>query len=213
MTRCCLGAWRAVGATVALTGLIALAGCTSSASSGAGSHSPALSSSHLETVITPISPTRTSTPVNTPSAPMTSATTSKTASASATPTPSGPPTCTNAHLRIRALRGSAAGGQEFAAITFTNTYPAPCTMRGFPGVSLRLHNALLGRPAEHSNVAPATVLLKLGQQAEARVTDFSSCQAPLSDTVRVYAPDQTEFVDRPLELRGCRLVVDPVTRS
>ena len=68
-------------------------------------------------------------------------------------------------------------------------------MFGFP-VSLRLNNALLGKPAERSGKAPSTVTLKPGAQAVATVTDFSSCQAPVSDTVRVYPPNQRAFVDR-----------------
>ena len=82
-----------------------------------------------------------------------------------------------------------------------------------PGVSVRLHNALLGKPAERSIVKPKAVSLAPGAAAEAMITDFSSCQAPVSDTVRVYAPDQKAFVDKPLELRGCRLFIDPVGPS
>ena len=101
-------------------------------------------------------------------------------------------------------------GKEIAAITFTNTSTTACAMFGYPGVSLRLHNALLGKPAERSVKKPKTVTLAPGAAAEAMITDFSSCQAPVSDTVRVYAPDQKAFVDKPLELRGCRLFIDPV---
>jgi Protein of unknown function (DUF4232) len=114
---------------------------------------------------------------------------------------------------VRALRGSAAGGQEFAVITFTNTGSLTCTMFGFPGVSLRLRGALLSRPAERSGKSPATVRLNPGAQALASVTDFSGCNAPISDTVRVYPPNLRDFVDLPLALRGCRVVVDPVAHS
>ena len=131
----------------------------------------------------------------------------------ACPATGTPAACTSTQLKVRALRGSAAAGQEFALITFTNASSAVCTMFGFPGVSLRLNNALLGRPAERSGKAPSTVTLEPGAQAEAPLTDFSSCQAPVSDTVRVYPPNQRAFVDRPLALRGCRVVIDPVTHS
>jgi hypothetical protein len=122
-------------------------------------------------------------------------------------------TCTSAQLTIRVLRGGAVAGKEIAAITFTNGSTTTCAMFGYPGVSLRLHNALLGQPAERSVVQPKSVSLAPGAGAEAVITDFSSCQAPVSDTVRVYAPDQKPFVDKPLELRGCRLFIDPVTPS
>ncbi|MCU1658309.1 MAG: putative secreted protein [Pseudonocardiales bacterium] len=119
-----------------------------------------------------------------------------------------------AQLTVRVLRGSAAQQQEFALITFTNKGTKACSLFGFPGVSLRRANALLGQPADRSpKTPPHTVKLAPGEQAETTITDFSSCQAPLSDTVRVYPPNLREFVDKPLELRGCQIVVDPVTHS
>jgi hypothetical protein len=114
---------------------------------------------------------------------------------------------------VGAIRGSAAAGQEFALLTFTNAGAAACTMFGVPGVSLRLRNALVGRPAQRSSATPKTVTLEPGAQAESTVTDFSSCQAPVSDQVRVYAPNERAFVDLSLALRACRVVVDPVTHS
>lgn len=122
--------------------------------------------------------------------------------------------CTSKQLKIDALRGSAAAGIEYALITFTNTGAKSCAVMGFPGVSLRLAGALVGKPAERSTIKkPASVTLKPGAQAEAAITDLSSCQAPVSDKVRVYAPDQTAFVDLPLGLRACRIIVDPLTLS
>ena len=207
------GAARTVVVAAVLSGVIGLAGCTSSAGSGSGSSGP--STGNLATAITPIPGSAASTPASTSAAPTSSAAPSKTATTTVPPkpTPTGPAACTSTQLKVRALRGSAAAGQEFALITFTNTASAACTLFGFPGVSLRLNNALLGRPAERSGKAPSTVTLEPGAQAEASLTDFSSCQAPVSDTVRVYPPNQRAFVDRPLALRGCRVVVDPVTHS
>ena len=201
------GAARTVVVAAVLSGVIGLAGCTSSAGSGSGSSGP--STGNLATAITPIPGSAASTPASTSAAPSKTATTT----VPPKPTPTGPAACTSTQLKVRALRGSAAAGQEFALITFTNTASAACTLFGFPGVSLRLNNALLGRPAERSGKAPSTVTLEPGAQAEAPLTDFSSCQAPVSDTVRVYPPNQRAFVDRPLALRGCRVVIDPVTHS
>jgi len=201
------GAARTVVVAAVLSAVIGLAGCTSSAGPGSGSSGP--STGNLATAITPIPGSAASTPASTSAAPSKTATTT----VPPKPTPIGPAACTSTQLKVRALRGSAAAGQEFALITFTNTSSAVCTMFGFPGVSLRLNNALLGRPAERSGKAPSTVTIEPGAQAEASLTDFSSCQAPVSDTVRVYPPNQRAFVDRPLALRGCRVVVDPVAHS
>jgi hypothetical protein len=115
---------------------------------------------------------------------------------------------------MRAVRGSGAGQQEFASIYFTNKGSAACSMYGYPGISLRANGILLGQPASRDrSTAPATVHLAPGAQAHADITDNSSCQAALSDTVRVYPPDSTQFADLPLVLRGCTLSVTPVTAS
>ncbi len=98
-------------------------------------------------------------------------------------------------------------------LTFTNTGPAACSTIGYPGVSLRLAGKLVGQPAQRSGQPHGTVTLKPGGRAQAKIADFSSCQAPLSDKVRVYAPDQLAFVDLPMVLRACHLVVGPVTRG
>ena len=200
---------RAAGAAAVLvTAAIALAGCTSSNATPTKSSAP---SSQDLTAITPIPASSDNTSLSTP-ATSTSAT-AKPSVTSTKPTPPGLPTCTSAQLGVRVLRGGATAGQEIALITFTNTSTTKCGMVGYPGVSLRLHNALLGKPAERSIVKPKAVSLAPGAAAEAMITDFSSCQAPVSDTVRVYAPDQKAFVDKPLELRGCRLFIDPVGPS
>jgi hypothetical protein len=189
-------------AVLALTA-IALAGCTSSNATPTNSSAP--SSRDLTAIPGPAD----STPVSSSPA----ASTAKPSVTSTKPTPPGLPTCTSAQLGVRVLQGGAVAGQEIALITFTNTSTTKCAMVGYPGVSLRLRNALLGKPAERSIVKPKAMSLAPGASAEAMITDFSSCQAPVSDTVRVYAPDQTAFVDKPLELRGCRLFIDPVRPS
>lgn len=191
--------------------VLTLAACTSSnADSGPTSTTP---SSTQFTDVTP-APSETDSATETPSstAPSSATPTPSKTSTPPKPKPTGPPTCASTQLKIDALRGSPAAGQEFAVITFTNR-GAVCAMIGFPGVSLRLHGALIGQPAQRSGAVPRRVLLATGGHAEAAITDYSSCQAGISDTVRVYAPDQRDFVDLPLALRGCRLVVEPVTHS
>jgi Protein of unknown function (DUF4232) len=208
------------GITVATTlaaAAMALAGCTSSApastdASPSGHPSPAITLSPSPTHRSPVS----SRPAASTSAAAASAAPAASAKPSAPATGPAPPglaTCASAQLGVRVLRGGAVAGQEFALITFTNTSTTGCVMFGYPGVSLRLQNALLGKPAERSIKKPTTVPLAPGAAAQAMITDFSACQAPVSDTVRVYAPDQTAFVDKPLELRGCRIFIDSVGPS
>jgi hypothetical protein len=198
-------AGRVLGAAVALIGLVALAGCTSSGGASPSS-APTTAAS--------------GTPSSAPSSAPNLSSPSSTAPTSTTPAfptsrkpPPALPACTSSNLKIAALRGSASAGQEFALLTFTNTGAATCTMFGFPGVSLRLGSAMVGKAAERSAKKPTTVSLKRGARAESVISDFSSCQAPVSEKVRVYAPNQVAFVDLPLALRACRVIVEPVTHS
>jgi hypothetical protein len=46
--------------------------------------------------------------------------------------------------------------------------------------------------------------------AVANLVDFSSCNASNSDSVQVSAPGSSTIVELPLQLRGCRLEVDPL---
>jgi hypothetical protein len=199
----------ALVAAVALA-VVTLGACTSSGTPNAITPPP--SSSTLDTPTDSASPTDTA-PSSDP------ATATDTSTATATPTgPASTPTaahpvsneCGFAQLRIQAVRGSASQGSEFAQIVFTNRGPSSCTMQGFPGVSLRRNGALLGKPAARDNSTAKAVTLKAGQSATSDVLDFSTCQASLSDTVRVYPPDSLSFTDLPLDLRGCSLSVKPV---
>ena len=55
-----------------------------------------------------------------------------------------------------------------------------------------------------------TLRLAPGETVTARLLDDSRCNAPLSDTVGVYVPNQTLQLHMPLQLRGCALTIDPV---
>lgn len=179
-----------------------LAACTSNSTAGRPTAAGPTTTPASET--TSASPTDTASTTPAPTVTTSATTTAK-------PTPAGDD-CTAAQLTVRVLPSSGAQQQEFALITFTNASTKECSLFGYPGVSLRLNNALLGSPAQRSaNTTATRVHLAPGQQAKAMITDFSACQAPLSDTVRIYPPNLTTFIDRPTQLRGCQLVVDPVS--
>lgn len=161
-----------------------------------------------------------SAPATDTTAPTSTAATTTTAASSSAPRTStaGPglpkDTCTTAQLTVRMIRGGADTGREIGLVTFTNISKIECSMFGFPGVSLRLAGAQLAAPAGRDTATvPATVHLAPGDSAQAQFTDFSSCQSPLSDNVRIYPPNLTSFVDRPGQFRGCKVVVEPVTHS
>ena len=190
---------------------IAGAACTSNKPSVTGGGAVSLGSATAVTTFDDSTAPGTDT-ATTSAAPGTAATTSAAPhSSGANPLPKD--TCTIAQLTVRMIRGGADTGREIGLVTFTNSSKVACSMFGYPGVSLRLGGALLAAPAKRDTKAPATVHLAPGAQAQAQFTDFSSCQAPLSDAVRIYPPNLTAYVDRPGEFRGCSLVVEPVTPS
>lgn len=195
---------RPAALAAALTVALTLAGCSSSVG---GKPNPTSAAPSTPTASTPVA-TGTS-PASQPASP----TTSTPPSTSTKPTPTGPPTCTVAALSTRVLRGGAAANREIAAITFTNTSHAACTMIGYPGVSLRRGGVLLGQPASRRPATVPTVVLRPGETASTTLSDFTTCQAPLSDTVRIYPPESLQFVDLPLTMRGCTLIIDPVQHA
>jgi hypothetical protein len=212
MSRHSITALTALTALTVLT--VSLAGCTSTTSGNNVSTPGASSASSSSTDLTPTgSPSTATLPAtDTPTASASPTHSRSPATAAQPPLPKG--TCIGSQLTVRVLRGGALPGREIALVTFTNSSTAPCTMFGFPGVSLRLQNALLAMPAQRTSDSPATVRLAPGEQGQAQITDNSSCQAPLSDTVRVYPPNLVTFVDvTPFQLRGCSLTVAPVTHS
>lgn len=196
----------ALGGTL-LAGSLLLAGCTT------GSTNATVPSTSPTTAPATTTPTSAATSAAPPSSPASTASTSPSTDASTT-TAAPANTCTD--LTIRALMGGAAPGQEIAAITFVNDAKKACTISGYPSVVLTLKGKTLttAKPAP-STVAQA-VQLAPGDQAESRITDHvSNCNAPLSDSITVTAPNGPAggTLTRPFQLRNCTVTVDPVRPS
>jgi hypothetical protein len=198
-----LGRALVFGAAVLLTA----SACTSAGTTG-GSGSPSgastpVTSSDTPTVSTPapVTSTSTSTPAPTPTTP------TKTPSPTAT-SPVSPTTCTNVSVRV--IRGGAERGREIAALQYTNDGSASCDIGGFPTVTLLLHGAAIGARSQPSGRAAKTLTVKPSETVESLLSDYSTCQAPLSDNVRVTVPGKSTAVVRPIQLRACTLRVDPL---
>jgi hypothetical protein len=70
----------------------------------------------------------------------------------------------------------------------------------------------LGKPAVHSNLAPAKVSLAPARSAVAELVNDSTCNADNSDSVQVVAPGTSTAVIQPLaRFRGCPMTIDPVS--
>jgi hypothetical protein len=203
-----------IAGLVAVGMLVFVTGCTSSAT-------PLSTASTIQSSALPSTTAASTTALSTtPDIDITPNTddTTATAPATAPSSPSQPASvapvqgtgCPTSVLSITATREGAASGQEFTVLTFTNLGPASCTMTGYPGVSLYVKGAALGSPAVRSGAPVKTLTLAHGASVTAQLTDDTTCNAAESDTVRIYPPNQTTSVDRPITLRDCRLVIAPV---
>jgi hypothetical protein len=109
---------------------------------------------------------------------------------------------------VRVIRGSASLGQEIAALQFSNSGSTRCVLNGFPTVTLLLKGARLGQPSQPGSIGTSTRTLAPGDTAESLLHDYTNCQAPLSDEIRVVVPGSTIAAIRPGQMRGCVLRVD-----
>ncbi len=111
------------------------------------------------------------------------------------------------------MRGSGALGQQFATIVLTNTGQISCWLVGYPAVRLRAKGTYLGAPAAPARSNRPVLKLAPVSRAEARLHGPTTCNAALSDTVRISAPGQSTFTDVALVMRGCALIIDAFTAS
>jgi eukaryotic-like serine/threonine-protein kinase len=105
------------------------------------------------------------------------------------------------------IRGSASPGAEFAALQFTNIGATSCTLYGYPAVTLLLKGSRIGTPSQPATTSTSRMTLRPGDTAESKLNDYTNCQAPLSDSIRVVAPGSTIHAVRPGQLRACILRV------
>ncbi len=178
----------------ALIAAAALAGCSSSGSSGP----PAASSSS---------------PAASPSAPAASASASSETPAVAPSSPAAGTACATSALRIKLGASDGYAGGVYQTIVFTNTSGSTCTLFGYPGVSLVTGPPYkqLGVPAKRSTTTPARVVtLAPGATASAvlqivNALNFPSpsCEPAKAAALKVYPPNQFTAVYLPDTPYGC----------
>lgn len=183
-------------AGAALAAAALAAGCSSAGSSGSSASAPAATTSAPAT-----SAPATSAPAAT-TAP--AATGNATGSNSATSNPNaagGPPACASADLHASLGAAQGAAGSTYQVIDFTNLGSAPCTLYGYPGVSLAGGTpvAQIGAAADRdptSHAALVTVPAHGTANALLRVVDAlnfptASCSPVTSTYLQIFPPDQT----------------------
>ena len=188
---------------------------------------PAIVVGHVNSSATPTSPasgapnpahTATGAPAtSSPSSTPAPASTSPSSTASITPGPVV--TCTTGQLSLNSGVTSGAAGSLYTAFSFRNTAGTPCSMRGFPGVSLLNDaGAIVGQPATRDGTTGPSVRLGVGQQAQfifrVGTATRTGCNLPRpSSQIEVYPPGQTVPMRIPFTTGSCAISVQSVTAA
>jgi Domain of unknown function (DUF4232) len=185
---------RTAFAAGALICAAALAGC---ASSGSSSQPPAAGS----TTVTA-----------SPSAPAASSNTPAVVGSSSS-SAAGSTACATSALQLKLGVSQGYAGGVYQTIDFTNTSGSPCTLTGYPGVSLVSGPPYqqIGLAAKRSTTTPVKVVtLAPGATANAllQVVDAlnfpsPSCQPAKSTALKIYPPNQFTAVYLPDATNGC----------
>jgi hypothetical protein len=178
---------------VALTCAAAVAGCASSGSSS----QPGTSGSTAAA-----SPTAQGTTPGSSNTP-----------AVATPSSSSATACPTSSLQVKQGVSQGYAGGVYVVIDFTNTGASPCTLFGYPGVSLVKGPPYtqIGLAAKRSTTTPKPVVtLAPGATANALLQivnalnyPSASCAPTKATALKIYPPNQTEPVYLPNTSSGC----------
>jgi Protein of unknown function (DUF4232) len=204
-------ALRVGGALAAGAVVIAAAGCSSSSSSSAP---PAAQSA--------TTPAASSAPASAPAPASSAPSSASSPHAVSTPTGGASSTggggtttaaCTTQDLQVKVGTGEGAAGSVYQVIDFTNSGSAPCTLYGYPGVSLGSGSPVtqVGAAATRSNTsAAAVVTLAPGATGNAllRVTQAmnypsATCSPKATTYLHIFPPNQTAAVDVAYKSTGC----------
>jgi hypothetical protein len=117
---------------------------------------------------------------------------------------------TDLNATVGGSQGSA--GSIYTVINFTNIGGRPCTLYGYPGVSLTdSASGQIGAAATRSQAHPAQ-LVSLAPGAKGNVvlqlTDamnypYATCSPTTTAYLRIYPPNQTQALEVPFKATGC----------
>lgn len=104
-----------------------------------------------------------------------------------------------------------AGGNIHYGVILRNAGPVPCTLQGFPGVSLLdAQHRQMGQPAMRGGDPGRLLLLGPGQPANATLGVSSTCGSdpralPVSSYIRVYPPGNTAGLEMKFTAEECNV--------
>jgi hypothetical protein len=129
------------------------------------------------------------------------------------PALTGPAACPTSSLRVKLGIAQGYAGGVYQVIDFTNTSGSPCTLYGYPGVSLVSGPpyAQIGLAAKRSTstpvkqvtLAPGATGNALLQIVDALNYPSASCGPTKATALKVYPPNQTAPVYVPTTSTGC----------
>lgn len=127
-------------------------------------------------------------------------------------------TCASGNLSVSAGPPDVGAGQLYVPLRFTNTGDRPCTLLGYPGVSvLSKEQKQIGKPADRDGQVPAAVSLAPGRTATAVLHTTNGpiggpC-LPKGAFLKVYAPASKDAVllKTPFQVCSNRFTVSPVS--
>ena len=190
-----LSAGRLALTVAALISAAAMVGCSSSGSSQPGAPGSTAAAS-------PTAAGTTSSGANTP------AVASPSSSA-----PAGPAACPTSSLQVKQGVAQGYAGGVYQVIVFTNTSGSPCTLYGYPGVSLvsgppYMQIGLAAKrststPRKLVTLAPGATAHALLQIVDALNYPAASCGPTKATSLKIYPPNQTAPVYLPNTSNGC----------
>lgn len=122
------------------------------------------------------------------------------------------PACATSRLRTTVESTGAGAGHAGYQLVFQNTAAAPCSLKGYPGVSfVKIHNIQLGEAATRTPgpVQVVTLIPNAHAYADLQTVNgqggYSAAQCDLTTvpTLRVYPPNQTESTQIPWNTQEC----------
>ncbi|WP_433659609.1 DUF4232 domain-containing protein [Nocardia sp. CA-128927] len=128
-----------------------------------------------------------------------------------TTAPTDVPACAPANLTVSLGRRDGAAGSIYVPIVFTNTGPTPCSLSGYPGVSLAAGSppTPLGPEAEPAtgSATPQPVALAPTEAAHATLHYSQAgnydCDRTPAQSLLIHAPNQSPPVTQPFAADAC----------
>ncbi len=139
---------------------------------------------------------------------------SSTPASSPSPAVTGTPSCPTSSLQVKQGVGQGYAGGVYQVIDFTNTSGSPCTLYGYPGVSLvsgppytqiglAAKRTATSAPVKQITLAPGATANALLQIVDALNYPSASCGPTKAAALKIYPPNQTVPVYLPNTSNGC----------